>query len=83
MPLRGGVIALGFPPVIMMMRRMSFVCARNSHRATSSPSAILVWEGPTCALANRANGMGTQPGEATPTPAEPKNKMDHLGKENP
>ncbi len=51
--------AEGFPSVIMMICRMSFLWARRMRRASFSPSAVFVWYGPTCACANRASGISS------------------------
>src|SRR5438874_1257076 len=43
----------------MMICRMSFFCASSNRRASLSPSAVLVWYGPTCAVASVASGISS------------------------
>src|SRR5438876_443353 len=55
----GRVSADGLPSVIMMICRMSFRWDMSMRRDSLSPSAVLVWYGPTCARASWASGISS------------------------
>src|SRR2546421_567874 len=55
----GRVSADGLPSVIMMICRMSFRWDMSMRRDSLSPSAVLVWYGPTCARASCARGISS------------------------